>query len=273
MSNSWAAANGLITPDLLSRSAPDLSLEHSYLLNTLAIVSHKANDLLRRIPPLEQYLVNENNPSKEKRKNRKQLGWLKCQLAEASRQEQTIHQRLGQLAWEIQQRQRVILLDEERRIYAQQSLSSSSSSSNEANLQLNPTAPEFLPSNARRHYWTAPGMQASYFPVQTYPTRNEPYASLDEIVSKSTFKDLATRTTHIEDIGNKDIDTGTPNSGTDPVLADDASQTSDSTYAFDCLPLVVHRSSSTSDLTGSLSTDRRNSLPSPTDLENYIGCI
>ena len=266
MSISGAAMDRLLTPDLLNRSAPDLQVEHSYLLHGLAIVSQKANGLLRRIPPLEKYLKDDSHTTKEKRKTRKQLGWLKCRLAEASRQEQILHQRLGQLACEMQQRQRLILLEVESRMYSQQSYSFSSTSSKTAYLQLDPTAPEFVPV---KQFWMTPGVKSLHISQKACAPRSIFYGGIDDIVMKVPSKESMPSTIHFEDIDQKVMDTGIFNSGSVSVTVDDASQTSTSTNGFDRFPLIVHRSSSTSDLTSSFSSDRRNSLPSPTDLENY----
>ena len=268
MSILWATVNGAITPNLLSRSPSELQVESSYLLNTLLVVNQKVNELLRCIPPLEQLLLS-NSSSKEKRKSRKQLGWVRCRLGEASRQEQTIHQRLGQLTWEIQQRQRVIFLEEERRNYAQHYFGLSSSS-HKSYSQLDPTAPAFLPLTGRKQVWEAPGTHSAHIPWQSYAYNPTCHAGIGTMTVQATPGDmLYLRTEYNQQNNNTFFNINTLSPEYNPNIADYGRQTSLPSADLIRLPAIVHRSSSASDLMGSFTSPRRNSLPSPMELETF----
>lgn len=171
MSNSWLGSYGITSSDglpSLTQPYPELLAEHTYLLNTLNIENHKATNLLRRIPALEHFLLGDGAPS-QKRKTRKQLGWLKHRFEEASRQERTILQRLGQFTWELQQMERLRLLEEQRRIIQL-------TSRNET--KFNPAVPEFCPQldHSQQYVWHAPGVQWQGVPwKQPYSPVSEKY--------------------------------------------------------------------------------------------------
>ena len=166
MSKSWQEDYGLTSLDPLPHNLPELQAERTYLFNSLNAEIHKATDLLRRIPPLEHSLLGDGTSS-QKRKTRKHLGWLKHRFQEASRQERTILQRLGQLTWEIQHRERMELLEEARRLLDQEVW--------HGRMSLNPTVPEFHPQvELQQHVWQAPGVNWQQIPWNPqYPPADE----------------------------------------------------------------------------------------------------
>jgi hypothetical protein len=122
------------------RSSDALHAERSYLLSSLEHENLKAVALLRQIPPLEEQLAQAHPGS---RKIKKQIGWLKSRLEEATRQEETILARLGQLTHEIHIRERWIQIENERREWQCQTIMGISQGI--GGLQLNAATPEFLP--------------------------------------------------------------------------------------------------------------------------------
>ncbi|KAE9371491.1 hypothetical protein N431DRAFT_508133 [Stipitochalara longipes BDJ] len=93
----------------------ELHSERTYLLDCLQIENHKATELLRSLPPLEERLVQNDDPSFERRRVKKRLGWLRHQLVETNRQEKRMLARLGQVTFEIQTRERWTQIEFERR--------------------------------------------------------------------------------------------------------------------------------------------------------------
>lgn len=98
----------------------ELDHERSYLLNCLQHENFKATELMRKITPLEEDLINGNLPSagnvlSTKRKVRNQLGWFKNRLEQTARQERSILARLGQLTFQIQKRVRATQIEDEYR--------------------------------------------------------------------------------------------------------------------------------------------------------------
>ncbi|PBP26829.1 hypothetical protein BUE80_DR002188 [Diplocarpon rosae] len=96
------------------RSFEDLHLERAYLVDSLQQQNHRVTQLLRRISHLEEKL-SQDGFHFVRRKNKKHIGWLKCQLDEITQQEQSILARLGQVTYEIQSRERWAQVEHERR--------------------------------------------------------------------------------------------------------------------------------------------------------------
>ncbi|KAE8442566.1 hypothetical protein EG329_003053 [Mollisiaceae sp. DMI_Dod_QoI] len=93
-------------------SFDDLHHERSHLLTSLQHENLKATALLRKITPLENDIVN-GNISYTKRKMKHQLGWFKRRLEETAHQERAILSRLGDLTFQIQQRERSNQVEDE----------------------------------------------------------------------------------------------------------------------------------------------------------------
>ncbi|PBP27353.1 hypothetical protein BUE80_DR001622 [Diplocarpon rosae] len=100
--------------ELSPRSFEDLHLERAYLVDSLHQQNPKVTQLLRRIGHLEEKL-SQDGFHFVRRKNKKHIGWLKCQLEEVTQQEQSILTRLGQVTYEIQSRERWAQIEHERR--------------------------------------------------------------------------------------------------------------------------------------------------------------
>lgn len=258
--------------DLKARSVLDIQIEYTYIQSNLAIASTKANDLLRQIPMLEQSLTRHTS-SREVRKNKKQLGWVKSRLAEATRQEQILLQRLGHVAWEIQQRQRQLLLDEERRSLGHSSCSPSLSSTTSCST-LDPKAPEFHPPAGSKQSWEAPGMRSAHIPWQAHakfkaPRRRFRGSTLDDVIEEARLVSIA----GVLDPMSSDFSkTGLHiqmeiQSEVESLEGDGERQNYDVQS-----PTIVHRSSSTGDLFAGWVSSRRNSLPSPSDLRQFADC-
>lgn len=98
-------AYGFYVPQVQPRRLEELHVERSYLLSSLQQENTKATELLRKLPSLEETLVRSQIPH-EKRRARKQIGWLSYRIGETTRQEKTILNRLCQLAQEIQLREK-----------------------------------------------------------------------------------------------------------------------------------------------------------------------
>jgi hypothetical protein len=105
-------------PEPQPRSFEELHTERSYLLASLQQENFKATDLLRKIPPLEQGLVQTQMPQ-VRTKTKKQLGWLRYRIDEITRQEKAILARLGELTYEIQSRERWCQIESEQRLHEQ----------------------------------------------------------------------------------------------------------------------------------------------------------
>jgi len=122
------------------RSSGALHAERSYLISSLEHEDLKAVALLRQIPPLEEQLAQAHHRA---RKIKKQIGWLRSRLEEATRQEETILARLGQLTHEIQIRERWSQIENERREWQCRTIMGMAQGI--GGLQLNAVTPEFQP--------------------------------------------------------------------------------------------------------------------------------
>ena len=107
---------GLFTPSQPPPRLEELYAERTYLLSNLQQENLKATDLLRKLPPLEEILT-RGQSSQTRRRARKQIGWLRYRIHETTRQERTITNRLGQLAYEIRSRERWNQIRSDQRIY------------------------------------------------------------------------------------------------------------------------------------------------------------
>lgn len=107
-------AMDFFVPESTTRSFSELHAERSYLLNTLQQQTRQATDILRKIPPLEEKLL-QDHPSNIRRRVKKQIAWLKHSLDETTSQEQAILARLGQLILELQCRDRLAQIEDEQR--------------------------------------------------------------------------------------------------------------------------------------------------------------
>jgi hypothetical protein len=133
----------------LPPSFDELHTERSYLLDRLQTENHKVTELLRMIPPLEERLIHNNESFYRRRKVKKRLGWLRRRLNETSRQERRILTCLGQLAQEIQLRERWTQIEYERRQreveFQQQCFNYQQGFYGMQQTQLNPATPNFQP--------------------------------------------------------------------------------------------------------------------------------
>ena len=143
------------------RSSGALHAERSYLLSSLEYESLKAVALLSQIPPLEEQLAQTHHGA---RKTKKQIGWLRSRLEEATRQEETILARLGQLTHEIQIRERLSQIENERREWQFQTIVGMSQDI--GGLQLNAAISGFQPQAPcppwSPMHWSAEQQQFSY---------------------------------------------------------------------------------------------------------------
>ena len=78
--------------------------ERKYLLTTLRSQIKTVTELLQKIPPLEEALASNEQPHL-RRSKKKQLGWLRCQVKEATRQEKAILTQLNQIDQKIQSKE------------------------------------------------------------------------------------------------------------------------------------------------------------------------
>jgi hypothetical protein len=143
------------------RSSGALHAERSYLLSSLEHENLKAVALLRQISPLEEQLAQAHRGA---RKIKKQIGWLRSRLEEASRQEETILAWLGQLTHEIQIRERWGQIENERREWQCRMIMGVFQGI--GGLQLNAATPEFQPQAPclpwSPMHWSAHQQQFSY---------------------------------------------------------------------------------------------------------------
>jgi hypothetical protein len=142
-------------------SSGGLHAERFYLLSSLEHENLKAITLLRQIPPLEEQLAQAHHGA---RKIKKQIGWLRSRLEEATRQEETILARLGQLTHEIQITERWSQIENERREWQCRTIMGMSQGI--GGLQLNAATPEFQPRAPcppwSPLHWSAEQQQFSY---------------------------------------------------------------------------------------------------------------
>jgi hypothetical protein len=106
---------GFHIPQPLPRPFDALYTERSYLLDCLQIENRKATELLRSIARLEERLMQNNEPSSERKRVKKRLRWLRHRLDEITRQEKRILRRVGQVTFEIQMRERYAQIEPESR--------------------------------------------------------------------------------------------------------------------------------------------------------------
>jgi len=100
------------------RSFDELHTERLYLLNSLQHQNSRATEVLRNLPFIEETAVHSPDP-RIRRHARKELGWLRRRMREITGQEKSILARLGQLAYEIQSRERLTQIESERQSYQQ----------------------------------------------------------------------------------------------------------------------------------------------------------
>ncbi|KAI6713416.1 hypothetical protein JHW43_004018 [Diplocarpon mali] len=100
--------------ELSPRSFEALHLERTYLVDSLQQQNHNVTQLLRIKGRLEETL-SQDSLHFTRRKNKKHIGWLKCQLEETTQQEHAILARLGQVTYEIQSREGWTQIEHERR--------------------------------------------------------------------------------------------------------------------------------------------------------------
>jgi len=105
---------GFLISQPLPRPFDTLYTERSYLLDCLQIENCKATELLRSIAPLEERLMQNDEPASERKRVKKRLRWLRHRLDEITRQEKRILRRVGQVTFEIQMR-RCTQIESERR--------------------------------------------------------------------------------------------------------------------------------------------------------------
>ena len=131
-------------PEPQPRSFEELHTERSYLLTALQHENIRATDLLRKIPPLEQGLV-QNQIPQIRTKSKKQLGWLRYRIDEITRQEKATLARLGELTYEIQSRERWCQIENERRQHEQMLDNHLALWSGMEDMQMNPGSSGFQP--------------------------------------------------------------------------------------------------------------------------------
>lgn len=103
-------------PFAQSLSFEDLVSERSYLLNSLQNEDRTATELLKRIASLQDNL-NLGLEIPARKKTTKTLGWLKYRLLETNTQEKSILNRLGQISYEIQHRDRLRCIENQRFLF------------------------------------------------------------------------------------------------------------------------------------------------------------
>jgi hypothetical protein len=134
--------------DILNSIPPainNLHRERAYLLDSLQHENLKATQLLRKLTPLEEYIKREYYPF-NKSKMRKQVSWLKRRLNKMSQQEKAILAQLGQVAYQIQMRERSTQLQNEFLTQAQWlPINYDFSIEQIQDRRLNPAVPPFQP--------------------------------------------------------------------------------------------------------------------------------
>lgn len=111
-------SHGFFIPQPQPRSFDELHSERSYLLRSLQQHNSKATELLRRLTILEETII-LSQEYHIRRRARKQIGFLRYRIDDTTHQEMNILNRLGQLAHEIQSRERWNLIESERRQHGQ----------------------------------------------------------------------------------------------------------------------------------------------------------
>jgi hypothetical protein len=184
-----------------------LHAERGYLLSVLQEENDKATEFLRRVQPLESSLTITTSHSL-RRSLKKQLGWLRCRIRETSRQERSILTRLGQLAYEIQARDRQNQIQYERILSAQPGMyyhwnqGTSQMVLNPLPLNhvsLNPLTPAFQPQESILQYTSLPShrrlfdVNQSHYESQLFPegiqkTTSEPYNGGEFPFPRQTFE-------------------------------------------------------------------------------------
>jgi hypothetical protein len=241
---------GVRIPQLLLRSFDELHTEHSYLLDCLQTENHKATELLRTIPQLEERLIHNDESFCRRRKVKKRLGWLRRRLNETSHQEKKILARLGQLTFEIQIRERWTQIEFEQRQreveYQQQCFNYQQAFYGMQQIQLNPATPNFQPQGYLPYtpWSSAQWQQWQYRDGQEGSGGN--YGSQVQIPS-SYPSDTATENATSEQISPKDT---TYETTEPPTKADKL-----------CRPSLIHRSSSLNDTTQPLDALSMNTGP------------
>lgn len=156
------------------RSLADLQAERTYLLSTLQAENSQATNLLRRVAPLEETLSLPQETG-IRRSAKKQLGWLKHQIKEATRQEKAILAQLGQVSHEIQSRERWNQIESERQQHLQalNSLNVQSIYEGGQPMQFNPLSPEFRPHGVLVPKWIPHNpIQSQWDPYSDTSTSN-----------------------------------------------------------------------------------------------------
>lgn len=98
-------------------SLEELNYERGYLISSLNHEDVKATQLLSHIAILEEKLHSELQNITACRKYKKHLSWLRSRLSETTKQEKSILTRLGQVTYEIQNKERRNRIQLERRAY------------------------------------------------------------------------------------------------------------------------------------------------------------